>query len=173
MTESWPQPYRDITGTDRTQDDLLSLTEPAMHRRMALLNDALELWKSVLNGGLTESGRDLYLRMTKPEIGDLVIETIGMRYPARRDTQGDVRAVTCFGILLGIRIEWACTDEDWLRYQEEAAADGYPMPDDARTTTEAAYVQYGPSAADICRWTNCSLIAPPVDRLYHAGGRQP
>jgi hypothetical protein len=173
MTESWPQPYHDITGTDRTHDDLLSLTEPAMRRRVAILGDALELWKSALNGGLTESSRGLYRRMTRPGIGDLVVETIGMRYPTRRDAQGDVRAVTCFGILLGTRIEWACTDEDWRRYQDEGAADGYHLPNDARVTTEAAYVQYGPSADDICRWTNCSLIAMPPDLIRSAEERQP
>lgn len=170
--ESWPQPHEDVKGTERTRDDLLNLTEPAMHRRVAILNIARELWRAALQGAHSESGRDLYQRMTNPGIGDLVVETVGMRHPLKRDSQGDVRAVTCFGILLGSRTEWACTDEDWQRYREEGAADGYPMPDDSRMTTEASYVQYGPAAADICRWVDCSLVALPTGLLHHAEDQQ-
>lgn len=169
----WPQPHEGIKGINRTRDDLLSLTEPAMQRRVVLLRIASELWKAALNGAHTEAGQDLYQRMSKPGLGDLVIETVGMRHPLKRDADGEARAVTCFGILLGSRTEWACTDEEWQRYREEGAADGYPMPDDSRITTEAAYVQYGPGANDICRWVNCSLIGLPTGLLYHTRDQQP
>lgn len=171
--ESWPQPHEDIKGIDRTRDDLLVLTEAAMHRRLAMLNIAATLWKAALRGAHTDWGRPLYQRMANPEIGDLVVETVGMRTPTEKDAQGDARVVTCFGILLDSRTEWACTDEDWQRYREEGAADGYPMPDDARITEEAAYVQYGPKAKDICRWANCSLITLPTGLLYHTEDQQP
>jgi hypothetical protein len=160
--ENWPQPYEGVKGVDRTRDDLLVLTEAAMHRRLVMLSMASLLWGAALDGAHTETGHDLYRRMSNPGIGDLVVETVGMRSPAKVDAQGDARVVTCFGILLGSRTEWTCTDEDWQRYREEGAADGYPMPDDARMTEEASYVQYGSSADDICRWANCSLIALPV-----------
>lgn len=171
--ESWPQPYEDVKGIDRTRDDLLSLTEPAMHRRVAMLSIATELWKSALTGAMTDRGRPLYERMANPEIGDLVAETVGMSHPLRKDAEGEVRAVCCFGILLGRRIEWACSDADWQRYQREAEVDGYPMPDSKRVTTEAAYVQYGPASGDVCRWVNCSLVGLPTGLLYHTKEQQP
>lgn len=173
MTEKFPQPYENVKGVKRTRDDLPSLTEAAMHRRVAILSIARELWKAALRGAHAEWGRPLYEQMTSPKVGDLVAETVGMRTPVERDEQGDARAVTCFGILLGQRTEWACTDEDWQRYREEGEAEGYPVPDDSRMTTEAAYVQYGPQAADICRWVNCSLVTLPTGLLYHTEDQQP
>lgn len=171
--ENWPQPYEDVKGVDRTRDDLLSLTEPAMHRRVVILTIAAELWKSALNGAMTERGRPLYERMAHPGIGDLVAETVGMSHPTRKDADGEARAVTCFGILLGRRTEWATTDQDWQQYQREAETDGYPMPDSKRVTTEAAYVQYGPAAGNVCRWVNCSLLGLPTGPLHHIEEQQP
>lgn len=165
--ENWPQPHEGVKGFDRNRDDLLVLTEAAMRRRLIMLCMAAELWKAALNGAHTETGHYLYQRMTNPEIGDLVVETVGMRDPVKVDAQGDARVLTCFGILVDSRTEWSCTDEDWQRYREEGAADGRPVPDDARMTEEASYVQYGSSAGDICRWVNCSLIALPTVPLYH------
>lgn len=168
----WPQPHEGVKGTKRTRDDLLSLGEPAMRRRVVILSIAKELWKAALNGAHTQNGRALYERMSNPQIGDLVAETIGMTHPTRKEEDGEARAVTCFGILLGQRTEWSCTDSDWRRYQEEDAANGYPMPDSSRVTTESSYVQYGPNADDVCRWVNCSIIALPTSLPHHARGRQ-
>lgn len=172
MTD-WPQPHESVSGIKRTRDDLLALDEAAMQRRVVILQIATELWRSALNGAHTESGRALYERMANPRMGDLVVETVGMRTPLGRDSEGDARAVTCFGILLGERTEWACTDEKWREYQAEAESEGEPLPDDSRVTTEAAYVQYGPEPGDICRWVNCSLIALPTGMLYHTAEQQP
>ena len=151
------QPHEGIQGIDRTRDDLLSITEGAMRRRVIILNIACELWKSALHGAHLPGGRALYERMSRPGLGDLVIETVGASHPTSRDADGEARAVTCFGILLGRRTEWACTDEKWQEYKGEAEAGDCPMTDDSRVTAEAAYVQYGPKAEDVCRWVNCSL----------------
>jgi hypothetical protein len=169
----WPQPHEQISGIQRTRDDLLSIDEAAMQRRVVILTIARELWVSALNGAHLERGRALYERMQYPKVGDLVAETVGMSHPTRPDADGDARALTCFGILLGRRTEWACSDEEWQRYREEGEADGYPMPDESRVTTEAAYVQYGPSPDDICRWVNCSIIALPTGLLHHTADQQP
>jgi len=169
----WPQPHEGVRGVDRTRDDLLSITEAAMHRRVVILNIACELWKAALNGAHTSNGRALYQRMAGPRLGDLVIETVGASHPLARDSNGDARALTCFGILLGSRTEWACTDEEWAGYQREAENEGYPMTDSQRIAVTAAYIQYGPSAEDICRWVNCSIIALPTGMLYHTEEQQP
>jgi hypothetical protein len=52
-----------------------------------------------------------------------------------------------------MREEWASTEEDWRA--DELDADPLDRPIENR----AYYIQYGPNAADICRWTNCSLLA--------------
>lgn len=171
--ESWPQPHEDVHGVDRTIDDLLKLDEAAMRRRVVMLTIAKALWQATLRGAHNEHGRAAYQQMAEPRTGDLVVETVGMAHPLKEDADGEVRAVTCFGILLGFRTEWACTDEDWRRYQAEGEADGYPLPDDSRITVKAAYVQYGPAAKDICRWVNCSLIALPTGMLHHLQESQP
>lgn len=171
--ENWPQPHEGVKGVDRTLDDLLVLTEAAMHRRVAMLSIATELWRAALNGAHTGTGRALYERMANPEIGDLVVEVGGMRTPTKVDAQGDARVVTCFGILLNSRTEWACTDEEWLEHQKEGETEGYPAPDNSRVAAEAAYVQYGPSVDDVCRWVNCSLISLPTGPLRHTEDQQP
>lgn len=170
---TWPQPHEGITGVNRTRDDLLILTEHAMHRRVVILSIASELWRAALRGANTEPGRALYQRMSNPSVGDLVVETVGMRHPTKVDSRGDARVVTCFGILLGSRTEWSCSDEDWQHYREEGEASGHPLPDESRITEKAAYVQYGPKAKDICRWANCSLIALPTNLLHHTQDEQP
>lgn len=169
----WPQPHEGVTGIKRTRDDLLALDEAAMQRRVVILQIATELWRAALNGAHTESGRELYERMANPRMGDLVVETVGMRTPLGRDSDGDARAVTCFGILLGQRTEWSCTDEKWREYQAEAEAEGYTLADADRITDEGTYVQYGPEPQDICRWANCSLIALPTGMLYHTADQNP
>lgn len=163
----WPQPHEGVFGIRRTRDDLLALDEAAMQRRVVILRIATELWRAALNGAHTESGRALYEQMTNPKMGDLVVETVGMQTPFGLDSNGDARAVSCFGILLGQRTEWACTDEKWQEYQAEAEVEGCTLSEAERVTERAAYVQYGSGPEDICRWADCSVIALPTGMLYH------
>jgi glycine cleavage system aminomethyltransferase T len=167
-----PQPHESVQGIDRTRDDLLSLEGPALRRRVVMMDLAHALWKAALNGAHTESGRALYERMTNPRMGDLVVETTGMRHPGRADRDGSKSALHSFGIMLGERTEWACTDERWREYVEEAHEQGEELPDSSRVSTEAVYVQYGPKADDICRWVNASIIALPTGALYHTAEYQ-
>lgn len=169
---SLPQPHESVRGVDRTRDDLLSLEGPALRRRVVMMDLAHALWKSALNGAHTETGRSLYEQMANPRMGDLVVETTGLRHPERADRDGSQGAIHSFGIMLGERTEWACTDERWQEYVEEAHQQGEELPDSSRVSTQAVYVQYGPKADDICRWVNASIIALPTGMLHHIESMQ-
>lgn len=174
LTEStWPQPHEKVSGIHRTRDDLLSLEGPALRRRVVMMTIANSLWKATLGVAHTEFGREEYKRMNKPRMGDLVVETMSMRNPDVMDADSEQRSIHGFGILLGEREEWTCSHEDWARYVEEAAADGDTMTLKDRATVKALYVQYGPQADDIVRWTNCSFIALPTGLLYHTKEMNP
>lgn len=147
------QPREDIaSGTDR-DDDLLSLEDSGVAHRDALIGMARLLYKTTLVGNPAPIVEDIYKRLSAPQPGDLVVElsVLYTRDPAKR--------LKGLGILLEKRTEWRDTDEDWAALVGEGAV----YPDDERFTDEAWYVQYGPSAEDVCRWTNCTFIAVPHD----------
>lgn len=170
---SWPQPHENVSGINRTRDDLLSLEVPALRRRVVMMTIANSLWKATLGAANSEYGRSDYERMGEPRMGDLVVETMSMRNPTVMDADSDQRSIHGFGILLGEREEWTCSHEEWRRYVEEAAADGDTLTLEDRATVKALYVQYGPKADDVVRWTNCSFIALPTGMLYHTEDQQP
>lgn len=170
---SWPQPHENVTGINRTRDDLLSLEVPALRRRVVMMAIANNLWKATLGAAHSEDGRSRYERMDKPRMGDLVVETMSMRNPDVMDASSEQRSIHGFGILLGEREEWSCSHEEWQQYVEEAAAEEEVLTLDDRLTMKALYVQYGPKADDVVRWTNCSFIALPTGLLYHTKDQQP
>lgn len=174
----YPEPHEGVQGVTRTRDDLLSLEGPAIARRMIVMDIAESLFKASLAGPVRPlSGEpSLFDQVSKPQIGDLVIErtTAFIRDPAQR-ARG-------FGILLGRRIEWACTKEQWTeRCEEEAAAcrehgdeeGALAALAEERLTDHAWYIQYGSDAADICRWTNCMFYRVPTGLLHHTKEQQP
>jgi hypothetical protein len=165
--DSYPQPHEGVTGADRLQDDLLDLDEGSLRRRAAMLRISCALWKATLNGANTEYGRAGYQEMTHPRIGDLVAEVGALRGPELPDHDGEARLVTGFGILLGDRTEWNCSHETWDREVADGVY-GEGLTLDDRATTRAFYVQYGPKAADVCRWVNCDLAALPTGALHPA-----
>ena len=174
MASKWPQPRENIQGIHRTRDDLLSLDDAALQRRVILVRIARELWEAVLRGAHGEHGRDVYQRMANPVMGDLVVEsTTSLRHPGEKDADGDLRATHGFGILLGVREEWTCSHEEWKKDVEEAREDGYVLTEDDRAVTEAAYVQHGPMPWDVTRWVNAEMIALPAGMLYHTEDMQP
>lgn len=175
MTEesarNYPQPREGISGTDR-DDDLLSLEEAAIPRRLLMAGMAKCLRDAVLVGNQAPSVARMWQRMKTPRPGDLVIETSTFY---RRDEDDRIKAM---GILVDHRTEWWQTDEEWAAEiaQERAAYEefllgSYSQPGDGpfdpstceRRTDHAWYVQYGPQAGDICRWVNCDFMMIPAD----------
>lgn len=154
---SYLQPHEGITGTERTEDDLLDLSDKALARRDIILRVADNLWAATLVGQPAPKVREMYERMNKPQPGDLVWVPDGAmsRDPDRR--------AKSFGVLLAERVEWWTTDEQWDAYlAEERQHD--PDFSDERRTDQAWYVQYGPQPADVCRWTNCMIKAVLTER---------
>lgn len=147
MTE-WKQPHQDVTGVDR-DDALLSLDDSATAHREALIGLGRNFYRACLVGNPAPIVTEMYDRMKNPQPGDLVMET-GAPY-----SQVKTRAL---GILLEHRREWWHTDEEWAEVQTN-----YSDPDDERPTDAAWYIQYGPKAADVCRWTDAEFIALPID----------
>lgn len=152
-TARYPQPREGITGTDRTEDDLLGLDDKAVARRLMMIGTARALNSACLVGNPAPVVADMYARMRDPRPGDLVMET-GTPF-RRNDPDAQIKG---FGILIGHREEWASTDEEWAA----ACAEDPDVREDERFHDHAWYVQYGPAAEDVCRWTNCEFIAIPT-----------
>lgn len=165
---SWPQPHENVSGIDRTRDDLLDLSEPALARRILMIEMAEKIYWLTLWAPHTPERKADFDRMKNPRMGDLVIEVTSMR--RLRDIGSRVDG---FGILLGQRTEWASADKHWEARKAESAAGGHALTDEDRITETAWYVQYGSAAGDICRWANADFIAVPVGALYHTKDMQP
>lgn len=165
MEPTYLQPREGITGTLRDQDDLLSLDELAIPRRMIMCAMAKCLQRATMVGNPAPVVARMDERMRNPQAGDLVVETSRLGRN-RMD-------VETFGILLGRRDEWWQTDEEWaarLAGEREAHDEMRTRwPDlgefepDKRMTDDAWYVQYGPQPGDVCRWVNCEFMAIPTD----------
>ena len=143
------QPHEDIVGTDRSASDLLSLEDRAVEHRDALIAMTRALHSATLVGNPAPIAHRIYVRMTNPAPGDLVIETTRCMYATN-----DLRAKG-FGILLAQRTEWVDTDAEWAAAKEEDPS----LTEADRSAESVYYVQYGPSPTDICRWTNCEFLA--------------
>jgi hypothetical protein len=152
----WPQPHEGIAGTDR-DDDLLSLDERAIPHREALIAMARHLSSATLVGHPAPVVRRIRDRLDQPEPGDLAVAVEVMH--GRRDPDDRIMGL---GIYLAGRKEWASTDAQWAAYCEQERAAGGDPEADGRWTDRAFYLQYGPAAGDICRWTNSQAVALPV-----------
>lgn len=148
--QTYPQPHEGVTGTQRA-DDLLSLEESAIPVREMLRGMAFHLQAATLVGSPAPVVSRIYQRITHPQPGDVVVVQ-DSRY------MGEDSRIKGFGILLTERREWWTTDEEW----EREKAEDYGATDGERMTDHAWYVQYGPSPKDVCRWTNCTLLAVPL-----------
>ena len=142
---SWPQPWEGVEGADRDADDLLSLRKTAMPRRRIMTGMALTAYRATLAGNPGPVASQIGKRIRNPQPGDLVAEISGAREP------GSARKG--LGVLIECRREWLCTDEEWGR----AGNDGRPSGD-------TWYVQFGPKAGDVERFTGTAqIIACPAD----------
>lgn len=169
---TYKQPHEGIVGVDRSDNDLLSLDTSAVVHRTALAAMAKHLHLAVGVGNPAPVVRRMSERIREPRVGDFVLEwMVGLS--ARYDLDMRIKAM---GYLVEKRREWWTTDAEWeAGLAEELAARREYEPgaeldseDLERPTDEAWYIQYGPSAADICRWTNCSFIVVPIDPLEFA-----
>jgi hypothetical protein len=142
----YPQPYEGISGTV-CGDGLLDLDDKAIAFRRRMITVAGALRDAVTVGNPAPKVAKLDARMRDPEVGDLVMEA---GTPYSRDPDRQIRG---FGILLAHRDEWMTTDQEWAAEASE---------DDERFHDHAWYVQYGPAAEDVCRWTDCEFIAVPT-----------
>ncbi|OXM57056.1 hypothetical protein CFP71_09985 [Amycolatopsis thailandensis] len=145
-------PRQDVTGTDRSDLSYLSLAEPALGARAALIAMAAQLRTACEVADPAPAVQRMYERMIAPRPGDLVVELSALSAFPGADL------VTAFGILVEHRQEWATTDEHWhaerLRDPAMTARD--------RVSEDAWYIQYGPAAEDLCRWVNCTFMALPI-----------
>jgi hypothetical protein len=142
MPEVWPQPHEGIIGADR--DDV--------PHREALIAMAYHLRTATLVGQPAPVVARMGERMRQPQPGDLVVTTEVLH--GRRDLEDRIHG---FGIYLAGRTEWAETDENWAAM----VAEDQFIDDGDRTTDTVFYIQYGPSAGDICRWYNSGVVVLP------------
>lgn len=151
------QPREDITGIDRSADDLLSLNMRAVAHRDALVAVAHHLRTATMVGNPAPVVERMATRMRSPQPGDLVVEPTMAR--SRRDLDTRIKAL---GYLIERRTEWWETDEEWEQIKAE---EGYE-DDEERRTDVAWYVQYGPSPEDVCRWVNCEFMTVPIGEEF-------
>ena len=148
------QPHEGVVGADR-EDWLLDLDMRALPHRDALASLAFHLQTASCVGNAAPNTKRVWDRISKPQVGDLVVEYTYW-FP-NRDVDHRAKSL---GILVEKRVEWACSDEEWARWEAEdpEAYDG-----ERPVERDAWYVQYGSAAADICRWTNCMFLAVPIE----------
>lgn len=165
--DRWPEPHAGVSGTDR-DDDLLDITDRALARREIIIRIGGALHDALLVGNPAPRVKRMYDRLgrDRSRIGDLVVEMSALH---GRDVEAAAKG---FGILVAERTEWASTAAQWdevieeeRRYHDEAGYESEFDPADLgpRQTDHAWYVQYGPKAGDVCRWTNCSFVSLPLD----------
>lgn len=146
----YPDHREGVQGIDRA-DSAVNLDDTTL---MLVLGIAKLLRSSVLVGRQAPIVERIWARMEKPQIGDLVVEYTALS-PRERPIEDRYRG---FGYLLARRTEWADSAAEWAQFERDEPDNA---TEDNRATNEAWYVQYGPKAADVCRWTNCDFIALP------------
>jgi hypothetical protein len=148
MTQTtYLQPREGVSGLDRTDDPMLTST--VVKDKIALL--MRHLFRAFLANQSTDDDRARAKRLMHPQPGDLVVvqDSIFSKDPTTR-FEG-------VGYLLTQRDEWASTDAEWATMQVlESMAEA-----DRVVFHDVLYVQYGPNAEDVCRWTNANAWAVP------------
>lgn len=154
-SKSRPHPHEDVTGVDR-DDWLLELDTQALTHRDGLAAMAYLFHRATMVGNPAPIVAQMWERISQPQVGDLVIEATYW-FP-NRDEDHRLKSL---GLLVARREEWACSDEEWARWEAEdpEAYDG-----ERPVERDAWYIQYGSKSGDICRWTNCTFLVAPIDR---------
>lgn len=144
------QPHEDVAPGTSRDDYLLSLEPQAVAHRNALITMSRHLMTATLVGNPAPIVSRMYRRLKDPQPGDLVVEMSA----ELRDAHHRISAL---GILLERRVEWYDTDKEWAEIFAEDP-DGW----DERRRDDAWYIQYGPDAKDVARWTNCQFDVVPI-----------
>lgn len=134
-----PDAREGIVGRDLDPNGILSLQDDQVETRKLITNLARNLYSACLCA-ITPKLQEMFQRLDNPQPGDLVV---GASIP---DSQKNYRG---FGLLLAHRHERV-----WLEYEQEW------------TREDVWYVQYGPAAIDICRWTNASFTVVPTEIMH-------
>jgi hypothetical protein len=153
MEQVYAQPHEGITGTERSGDPLL--TEDGSLVAIELMG---MLHKAVLVGNPAPIVAQMYDRIASPAAGDAVVVFDAIY------SRNDDHKYKGVGYLIAQRAEWAQTDAKWAEARSE---DGSLTDDDRWIERDAWYIQYGPDAVDVCRWSNCRVLAIP--RTHSSG----
>lgn len=166
LVATYPAPWQDVpAGTDRSEP-WLALTPEAGECRLWLRVLGEATYHNALTAARPSAAPALntfWTRMSSPRAGDLVMEvsTPGI-LPMRRDS-----LLKGFGFLVCEREEYVDTDDEWAKCADEYG-------DQERPHDRIWYVQYGPEAADVCRWENCRFVAlPKYEDEYRVGDTPP
>jgi len=145
LTTQLLEPHEGVRGVARDSDPILE----SVAASKLVANLGRHLYSATLVGNQAPKVTRLDARMHAPEVGDVIV-VLDATYSSDPDT-----IWKSVGYLVARREEWATTREVW---DQEKLED----PDANRWVEhEAWYIQYGPAPEDICRWTNCSVIAVP------------
>jgi hypothetical protein len=142
------QPREGITGVERDPADYL-LT---VSGKAALTAIYPALYGALLHKAAFDSrGPEVFDRMHAPQVGEqvFVMDTMYAKELSHEST----------GYLIEHRAEFGTTDEEWLAelaYEETLTAE------DRYIEQNVWYIQYGPHAVDVCRWTNCTVLTIPA-----------
>jgi len=150
MTQTWPQPYQGIRGTDLTGHWLLSLDERAIAHRETIIALGHHLRTATMVGQPAPVVARMSERMRHPEPGDLAVSVEVLH--GRRDPDDRLKGL---GVYLSGRTEWWESDAEW----EASKAQEPAWADEDRATDTVFYLQYGPDPGDICRWSDSEAVA--------------
>lgn len=158
MENVYAQPHEGITGIERAADPLLTEGGSLVAAEMMSM-----LYRAVLVGNPAPLVQDMFNLITHPAVGDAVVVADAMYFDnLEHKIQGT-------GYVVAVRAEWGETDEEWARVRAE---DDSLTDADRWVEREAWYIQYGPQAADVCRWSNCNVLAIPRGMERRAPSRQ-
>lgn len=143
----YPDHHAGVRGEARGDDPLLTTDGSLVAARLMWA-----LQRATLVGNAAPIVTSMRNRMDAPVVGDAVV-VIDATFWGNSDAKH--KAV---GYLVAKRAEWLSSQAEWDR---EVGKDGALSDRDRVVERAAWYVQYGPNPVDICRWTNCDVVAIP------------
>jgi hypothetical protein len=145
-------------------DLLLGFDEESLHWRQLVAEQAVILHSAVPSGSMSPRQRDIWARITHPELGDYVYEasTLYLRHGEDGKSVGIDRQT---GYLHAITEMPVYTEAEWNAEQLLIEADGEArQPYSACPTEEVWVVRNGPGADDLTYWHNAIIRVIPLSR---------
>lgn len=148
-----PEPWQDIKLVEPTQAqaDLLAVDDQSLAYRDTLMQVTSHLVGAALR---TPYHSGYYEKVSKPQVGDLVME-----YTTGWWSQSLRTRAWSFGVLAAARDEWWYTAEEWAAVVAAGEARGQPRPHG-----QTFYIRWGRQPEDIQRWVNSQVILVPMNR---------